>query len=93
MNRKIIEKDGFTFTKSKRKNKKYDVYHDDVYLTSFGAIHPNGEPYEQYEDKIGEYSRWNHFDDRRRANYRKRHKHTNINSISSPAFWSWRYLW
>jgi hypothetical protein len=95
MNRKIIEKDGFTFVApAVRKNKKYSVYHDGIYLTSFGQIRPTGEPYEQYEDKISDYySLWNHFDDRRRANYRKRHKHTNINSVFSPAFWSWHYLW
>jgi hypothetical protein len=95
MNRKIIQKDGFVFmVPSKKKLKKYDVYHDGVYLTSFGAIRPNGQPYEQYEDKISDYySEYNHYDDRRRANYRKRHKHTNINSIFSPAYWSWHYLW
>lgn len=94
MNKKIIQKDGFVFiAPSKRKNKKYDVYHDDVYLTSFGAIRPNNEPYEHYEDKIGAYSRWNHYDDRRRANYRKRHSKDNLNDLSSAGFWSYYYLW
>jgi hypothetical protein len=64
MNQEIFNKYGFTFkAPSKRKNKKYDVYYDDIYLTSFGQL-----PYEHYEDKIGYYRDLNHYDKKRRDN-------------------------
>ena len=57
----------YKFTSSKHKNKKYDVYKDNKYLTSFGSkIH------QHYYDKIGNYSNLNHLDDKRRTNYYKR---------------------
>ena len=46
MNQETFHKYGFTFkAPSKRKNKKYDVYYEDNYLTSFGQIKPDGTPY------------------------------------------------
>jgi hypothetical protein len=89
MNQETFHKYGFTFkAPSKRKNKKYDVYYDDIYLTSFGQL-----PYEQYEDKIGYYRDLNHYDKKRRDNYRTRHRHDNISDLSSAGFWSWHFLW
>lgn len=73
---------------SKKKNKKYDVFINDKYLLSFGD-----DRYEQYFDKFKHYANLNHLDDKRRKNYRARHKNTNINDPNSPAFWSWNFLW
>ncbi len=45
--------------------KKYDVYNNRTghYITSFGALKKNGEPYEQYNDnRIGYYKQDNHYD-------------------------------
>jgi hypothetical protein len=89
MNQETFNKYGFTFkAPSKRKNKKYDVYYDDIYLTSFGQL-----PYEHYEDKIGYYRDLNHYDKKRRDNYRTRHRHDNLDDISSAGFWSYYFLW
>ncbi len=84
----MIKKDGYQFFKSKRKNKKYDVYIDGQYITSFGD-----KNFQQYKDKIGLYSHLDHLDPKRRANYRKRHVHDNINDDSYAGFYSWHYLW
>jgi len=95
MNQETFHKYGFTFkAPSKKKNKKYDVYYEDNYLTSFGQIKPDGIPYEQYEDKISNfYSAYNHYDKKRRANYRYRHKHDHLKDIGSAGFWSYYFLW
>ena len=58
----------------------------------FGGIKTNGEPYEQYEDKIGYYSKYNHYDKNRRMLYRKRHK-KDINKAYSPSWFSLNFLW
>jgi hypothetical protein len=74
---------------SRRKNKKYDVYKDDEYITSFGDIR-----YQHYKDKFGYYKELDHLDKERRKNYRKRAK--GISSIDDPYnanFWAYNYLW
>ncbi len=48
--------------------------------------------YEQYNDKIGYYKDYNHYDKQRGANYNARHKHDKLNTYSS-AYISMRYLW
>lgn len=73
---------------SQRKNKKYDVYIDGEYLLSFGD-----KNYSQYHDQFGYYSHLDHNDEKRRDNYRARHKHTNINDPNYPAYWSMKFLW
>lgn len=71
---------------SKRKGKKYDVYRlNGQYVTSFGAV-----GYEQYKDKIGYYSKYDHGDKVRRENYYKRHGKA---TFESPKWFSHRYLW
>lgn len=87
-------KDGYIFiAPSRRKNKKYDVYtRDKQYITSFGAIKANGTVYNQYKDKIGHYSRFDHNDKARRDRYRKRHEgeqHTK----NTAGYFAWKYLW
>lgn len=75
--------------KSTRENKKYDVFDEDNnYLLSFGD-----KRYEQYEDKIGLYKHLNHYDKKRRINFRKRHGVFNTYNPNYPAFWSYNFLW
>ena len=72
-------------------NKKYSVYvirDGRVRLIHFGAI-----GYQQYKDKIGRYSAYDHLDKKRRARYRARHKNDNITDTSFPGYWSMHYLW
>jgi hypothetical protein len=80
--------DGYTFKVSTRKNKKYDVYKDNKYITSFGS-----NKHEQFYDKIGYYKDKNHNDEKRRMLYRKRHKNDNLNDKNSAGYFSWFYLW
>jgi hypothetical protein len=49
--------------------------------------------YQQYKDNVfGLYSHKDHFDNKRRENYQKRHKNDNLNCFS-PGYFSWFYLW
>lgn len=75
----------YTFKKSKRKNKKYDVYKNGKYLVSFGD-----NRYGQYKDKIGSYSSKNHLDKKRRELYYKRHGDA---KFESAKWFSHKYLW
>ena len=88
----MVNVDGYEFIKSRRKNKKYDVYKNDKYLVSFGAIRTNGIPYEQYYDKIGLYKRYNHLDKTRQLNYMKRH-FKDINKRETAGWFAYHYLW
>ena len=89
MNPKKI--DNYFFTISTRKDKKYNAYDKNgVFITAFGGIKPNREPYEQFHDKIGYYSDYNHHDIKRKNNYYARHgkaKH------ESAKWFSHNYLW
>ena len=85
-----IYKDGFVFRKSRRENKKYDVFKNDDYITSFGGIKESGLPYQQYRDKLGLYSKYDHNDKKRRDRYYLRHG----NALKNTAKWfAARYLW
>lgn len=77
--------DGFIFRVSKNKLKKYDVFKNDVKIASFGA-----RGYEQYHDKIGYYSDYDHFDEKRRKNYYARHGPAHY---PSAKYFSHKYLW
>lgn len=73
---------------SKRKNKKYDVYKNGLYLLSFGD-----NRYEQYRDStgIGAYSHLDHLNKERRRLYYARHGRTT--DKNSAKYWSNKYLW
>jgi hypothetical protein len=87
-----IKKDGYIFKPSTRKEKKYDVFDKQGNkIASFGAIRENGIPYEQYKDRIGIYSRYDHNDKERRERYRKRHNRPLIKN--TPNFFARTYLW
>lgn len=80
--------DGYRFEKSKNKTKKYDVYKNDKFITSFGSsIH------EHYFDRIGLWSHKNHNDKERRRLYRLRHKNDNLNDKNSAGYFAYYYLW
>jgi hypothetical protein len=64
----------FEFRKSIRKLKKYDVFYNGEYITSFGGIRPNGVPHTQYYDKLRLYKDYDNLDEKKRANYKKRHE-------------------
>lgn len=78
---------------------------DSVKTVRFGGIKEDGTPYEQYEDKFGLYSNYDHKDKKRRKNYRNRHTgitmkrpEDNIEVPAyqykySPAWFSYHYLW
>jgi hypothetical protein len=85
--------DNFIFIAPSKKNKKYDVYDAKTkdYITSFGGLHKDGTPYEQYFDKIGYYSEYNHLDKKRRTNYYKRHGKKA--KLYSPKWFSHLFLW
>jgi hypothetical protein len=82
----MIKKDGYEFRKSKRHNKKYDVFKKGVYIISFGQL-----PYQHYRDKIGLYSHLDHNDSQRRKNYYARHGKEA--EKDSAKYFSHRYLW
>ena len=79
---------GYTIKVSTRKNKKYDVYKDDKYITSFGDSR-----YQHYKDLIGYYKNLDHNDKKRRDNYRSRHKNDNINDPNYAGYWAYHFLW
>jgi hypothetical protein len=81
-----IYKDGFLFKKSKRKNKKYDVFKNNIYLLSFGDSR-----YQQYKDKIGIYKSLDHNDKKRRDNYYARHGKES--RMGTAKYFSHKYLW
>jgi hypothetical protein len=84
----IYKLDGYEFVApSTRKNKKYDAYKDGKYLASFGDIR-----YQHFFDKIGAYSYLNHYDEKRRQNYLKRHNKDLFN-FNKAGFFSFYYLW
>ena len=76
----------YSFKKSTKKNKKYDVFKDNKYLTSFGD-----KRYEHYYDKICNYSNLNHLDEVRRDDYYKRFGKTA--KFKSAKYFSHKYLW
>jgi hypothetical protein len=83
----MIERDGYIFDKSTRKNKKYDVYRKNgEYITSFGD-----NRYQHYKDKIGLYFLLNHLDKERRERYYQRHGREA--KKESAKYFSHKYLW
>lgn len=70
---------GYTIKVSTRKNKKYDVFKDDKYITSFG------------DSRYDDYTI--HKNKQRLNNYKSRHKNDNINDPNYAGFWSYWILW
>jgi hypothetical protein len=80
----------FNIKKSTRKNKKYDVFDENMkYVLSFGDTR-----YQHYYDKLHEYHYLNHHDEYRRKNYRTRSE--GIGHLGDPYssnYWSYHLLW
>ncbi len=87
----IFLHEDFKITPSKYKTKKYDVYLNEKYILSFGAIKLTGEPYSQYFDKFGYYTKYNHMDEARKLRYYKRHGEAS--KKYSAKWWSHEFLW
>jgi len=93
---KKVRYNQITFTiKAPSKNplKKYDVFQGKTFIVSFGQKYPNGVPYEQYKDKLGYYSQYDHDDKKRRDRYRQRHRGDYIDDPTRAGFWAYRNLW
>lgn len=75
------------FKKSTRKNKKYMAI-----LPNGKTVHFGDNRYEQYTDStgMGLYSHLDHKDNKRRSNYKKRHKK---GPKYSASWFAWTYLW
>lgn len=75
--------------KSTTKNKKYSVR-----VMKDGKrrlIHFGQKGYEQYHDKLGYYSKFDHNDTKRKALYYKRHGPSNDKNTAK--YWSHKILW
>ena len=84
-----MEKELYKPFKSKAKHKKYSVY-----VMKNGKktlIHFGDNRYEQFKDKLGEYSNLDHNDKKRRDLYYKRHGASN--DKTSAKYYSHKYLW
>lgn len=82
------------FEKSNYKNKKYNAILKNKLTNKYKKIPFGDKTYQQYFDKtgLGYYSHLNHYDKKRKKNYRSRHKKTAQNKFSSSWF-SYYYLW
>lgn len=82
--------EGYDVYVSTRKNKKYDVYKDGKYITSFGQ-----KGMEHYRDTaLGHYSHLDHNDKQRLANFKSRFKKLIAKKDKKSAmYWSDKYLW
>lgn len=80
----------YIFLKSKKKNKKYDVFYKstNTYITSFGDSR-----YQQYKDQTPNhlYRNLDHNDETRRRAYYARHGKDA--KFESPKYFSHKYLW
>ena len=87
------------FALSSRQDKKYMVISPKGKVIHFGGIKQDGTPYEQYEDKLGKYSKYDHKDKSRREAYKKRHSKIFVDgkpaykNKESASYYSWNYLW
>src|SRR6056297_871941 len=61
---------------------------DSIKTVRFGGIKKDGTPYEQYKDKLGHYSAYDHGDKKRRDNYKRRHMRITMddNGTEVPAY-------
>ena len=85
----MSEKELYKPFKSKAKNKKYSVYV--IKNKKKRLIHFGDSRYGQFKDKLGEYSKLDHGDKKRKDNYYKRHGPSK--DKNSARFWSHKILW
>jgi hypothetical protein len=83
------------FERSTNRHKKYDAILENVVSKRLVRL-PFGEvDYEQYRDRtgLGRYSKQDHGDLERRAQYRQRHKRDVKPGFYSPGYFAWYFLW
>jgi hypothetical protein len=80
------------FQRSTQPNKKYDALLLNKKTKRIRLIRFGQKGFEQYFDKIGLYSQFNHNDKKRRQLYINRHKN-DINNVYSSGWFSFHYLW
>jgi hypothetical protein len=89
--KKVLRR-GWHIRKSKRKNKKYDVFNENnKFVVSFGDTR-----YEQFHDKLGAFKNLNHSDEKRLKLFKKRFQklyNDNKNNPYSSILYSWNLLW
>jgi len=92
----IPDPDNYRFLRfqvSETKGKKYDAILQNLETKKERRVSFGDRNYAQYEDKaLGVYSRFDHKDKDRRANYIRRHENDIHNKFSSGWFSRW-YLW
>ena len=83
-------KDGITFSKSDKKDKKYKADFKDGTTVHFGH-----SSYEHFKDTtgVGAWSHKDHGDKAMRENYHTRHKCAEEKNTTSANYVSCRYLW
>jgi len=83
------------FQKSKNPKKKYDAILKNKLTKKIVRVPFGSVGYEQYNDitGLGLYSKFNHFDKQRRANYRKRSLHNIDPNYYSAALFAFYKLW
>lgn len=81
---------GFEVNKGKRA--KYDAILENKKTKEKKRVPFGAKGYEQYRDKIGKYSEFDHNDEKRKEKWIKRHK-KNIDYKFSSAYFSKNYLW
>jgi len=84
------------FEKSTRPSKKYQAVLVHKGTNKIKKVHFGSKIHQQYNDKtgVGLYTHLNHYDLKRRNNYRKRASAKGYHLIKfSPAYYSYNYLW
>ena len=81
-----VEFEGYTFTRSTDRGKKYDAFKDGKKIASFGGRH-----YEHYRDRIGLYSHLDHGNKERRKRFYDRHG--TMPRKESALWFSSKFLW
>ena len=77
--------------KSRRKNKKYSVYV--LKNNKKTLIHFGDTRYQQFKDKLGEYSQLDHNDPKRRKSYLARHGGAKQTDKNTTSYWATKILW
>lgn len=81
------------YRKSKKKYKKYDAILQKKTNKLISYVPFGDDRYEQYRDKLGNYSSSDHLDKKRRQLFRKRHIGFIKKGMYSPAYFSYNILW
>lgn len=84
-----MEKELYKPFKSTARNKKYSVYV--IKNGKKRLIHFGDRRYQQYNDKLGNYTHLDHLDKKRKASYYARHG--KANDKNSAKYWSHKILW